>query len=75
MVADVLTRMLIKVASEDLIRGMCHDVCPREIISLQYVDDTIMFVDSDPKMAINLKWILTCFQQVPGMKINYYKVS
>lgn len=42
LVVDVLTRMLIKVASEDLIRGMWHDVCPRGIISQQYVDDTII---------------------------------
>lgn len=45
----------------------------RGIISLKYADDTIMFVDSDPKLATSLKWILTCVEQVSGMKINYDK--
>lgn len=48
-------------------------MCPGGVISLQYADDTIMFVDSDPVLATNLKWVLTCFEQVSGMKINYDK--
>lgn len=48
-------------------------MCVLGVISLQYADDTIMFVDSDHALATNLKWLLTCFEQVSGMRINYDK--
>ena len=62
-----------KVADAELIKGLCYDVCPSGIVSLQYVDDTIMFVDGDPHLATNLRWVLTCFEQVSGMRINFDK--
>lgn len=40
---------------------------------MQYADDTIIFSSNNLEMATNLKWVLTCFQQVSGMKINYTK--
>jgi mannosylglycoprotein endo-beta-mannosidase len=43
------------------------------IISLQYADDTIIFVDNDVVVARNLRWVLTYFEHVSGMKINYNK--
>jgi hypothetical protein len=46
---------------------------PGGIISLQYADDTILFLKNDIAMARNLKWLLTCFEQMPGMRINYHK--
>jgi hypothetical protein len=46
---------------------------PGGIISLQYADDTILFLKNDIAMARNLKWLLTCFEQMSGMRINYHK--
>jgi hypothetical protein len=43
------------------------------VTSLQYADDTILFFDNDPMYARNLKWILTCFEMMSGMRINYQK--
>jgi hypothetical protein len=65
--------MLIKASSSNMIRGLCTQFCPSGIISLQYADDTILFVENDVKVARNLKWVLTCFEQVSGIKINYEK--
>jgi hypothetical protein len=73
LVVDVFTRMLIKAASHNLIRGLCPDLNPGGVISLQYVDDMILFVENNPEKARNLKWVLTYFEQVLGMKVNYYK--
>jgi hypothetical protein len=73
LVVDVFTRMLIKAECNNLIRGLCPQLYPGGIISLQYADDTILFVENDVEMARNLKWVLTCFEQVSGMKINYEK--
>ena len=37
----ILTKMLVKASSQDLIRGLCPDACPGGVICLQYADDTI----------------------------------
>jgi hypothetical protein len=73
MVVDVLTRMLMKAASSNLISGLCPDLCPGGVISLQYADDTILFLDNDVEKAKNLKKTLVYFEQVSGMRINYNK--
>jgi hypothetical protein len=72
-VVDVFTRMLIKAGDHSLIRGLCPEVRPGGVISLQYADDTILFVENNPETARNLKWVLTYFEQVSGMRINYNK--
>jgi hypothetical protein len=72
-VVDVLTRMLMKASNRDLIRGLCPDLHPGGVISLQYADDTILFVADDLELATNLKNTLTCFEQVSSMRINFRK--
>ena len=72
-VVDVLTKMLIKAHSRNLISGLCSDLCPGGVISLQYADETNLFVETDQEKATNLKNVLTCFEQVSGMRINYSK--
>jgi hypothetical protein len=73
LVVDVFTRRMIKAESSNLIRGLCPQPYPCGIISLQYADDTILFIENDVEVARNLKWVLTCFEQVSWMKINYEK--
>jgi hypothetical protein len=43
------------------------------IISLQYADDTLLFLENNLEKANNLKCLLICFEQMSGMKINYNK--
>ena len=43
------------------------------IISLQYADDTLLFLENNLEKASNLKWLLVCFEQMSDMKINYNK--
>lgn len=43
------------------------------MISLQYADDTLLFLENNLEKASNLKWLLVCFEQMSGMKINYDK--
>lgn len=38
---------------------------------LQYADETILFLENSIEKTTNLKMVLTCFEQVSGMKINY----
>ena len=43
------------------------------MISLQCADATILFLDPDIDHAKNLKWLLACFENLSGLKINYDK--
>jgi hypothetical protein len=71
--SDVFTRVLIKAASRNLISGMFRSFCPSGIISMQYADDTLLFLEKYSDNARNLKWLLSCFEQMSGMRINFHK--
>jgi hypothetical protein len=72
-VVDVFSRMVNKGSSSGMIRGLCSHLVPGGVVSLQYADDTLIFLERDERNAINMKWLLTCFEQISGMKINYHK--
>jgi hypothetical protein len=72
-VVDVISRMLVKGTDSGLIRGLCPNFIPGGVVSLQYADDTLLFLEKDISVAFNLKWILTCFEQISGMRINFHK--
>jgi hypothetical protein len=72
-VVDVFSRMLVKRSNASLIRGLCSNLIPGGVISLQYADDTLLFLENDRNVVVNFKWILTCFGQLSGMRINYHK--
>jgi hypothetical protein len=40
---------------------------------MQYVDDTLLFLKNNLENVVNLKWILSCFEQMSGMRINFHK--
>jgi hypothetical protein len=40
---------------------------------LQYADDTVIFMSHDVEKAVNMKLILTTFEQLSGLKINFHK--
>jgi hypothetical protein len=40
---------------------------------LQYADDTIIFMDNDLERDKNMKLLLCAFEQLSGLKINFYK--
>ena len=66
--------MLSKACRAGLIhQGLLPDVYEGGIISLQYADDTLLFLGNDFQQAKDFKWILTYFENLSGMKINYNK--
>ena len=73
LVADVFSKMLMKAASAGLIKGLLPQVVPGDVISLQYADDTILFLEPKIEFARNLKWFLSCFENMSGMRINFHK--
>jgi hypothetical protein len=40
---------------------------------LQYADDIIIFLDDDLGKARNLKMVLSAFEMLSGLKINFHK--
>jgi hypothetical protein len=64
--------MLAKAANRNLIKGLSTSQ-GREVISLQYADDTILFSSIDRPLLENLKNTLTLFEQISGMRINFHK--
>jgi hypothetical protein len=73
LVADVFTKMLIKAAMHNQITGLMHGMLPTGIVSMQYADDTLLFLKNNLDKVVNLKWILSCFEQMSGMRINFHK--
>lgn len=62
-----------KAADHGLIKGLITDIVPQGVVNLQYADDTIIFLDQDVQKAKNMKWVLTCFELMSGMRINFHK--
>jgi hypothetical protein len=47
LVVDVFTRLLTKAAGKGYITGLMTRLYPKGVISLQYADDTLLFLNSD----------------------------
>jgi hypothetical protein len=50
-VADVFTKMLIKAAAKSHITGLMHIMVNTGIVSMQYADDTLLFLKNDVSSA------------------------
>jgi hypothetical protein len=73
-VTDMLAVMIERAKSEGQIEGVIpHLVDDGGLSILQYVDDTILFIDHDIEKARNLKLILSVFEQLSGLKIDFHK--
>ena len=73
LVVDVFTKMVIRAARHRIISGLLPNVCEGGIVSLQYADNTLLFLQHDQIQASHFKWLLACFENLSGMKINYNK--
>lgn len=73
LVADVFLKMLYKASVRKIISGVLPNVVPDGIISLQYADDTLLFLDPNIDNARNVKWLVSCFECLSGMKIKFNK--
>lgn len=72
MIPKVLSRM-IKKAEMGYITGFKVGMGEIMVSHLQFVDDTMMFCDTDVTQLGYLRCILSCFEVVSGLKINLVK--
>ena len=61
---DVFTRILNKAAKKGLIEGLLTNVFEGGIISLQYADDTLLFLKNDVTKAAHFMWLLAWFENL-----------
>lgn len=64
--ADCLTRMVTQAQEYGLLKGLASDLVPNGVAILQYVDDTIMCFEDNPKYGLNLKLLLYLFEVMSG---------
>jgi hypothetical protein len=73
----IMVDMLKVFISRTKLDGQFEGVVPRLVDEglsiLQYVDNTILFLDHDLDKAHNMKLFLFAFKQVSGLKINFHK--
>jgi retron-type reverse transcriptase len=72
-VADMVTILIKRAKEYGQINGIIPHLIDDGLSILQYTDDTIIFLDHDLEQAKNMKLILTVFEQLSGLKINFHK--
>ncbi|XP_026443136.1 uncharacterized protein LOC113343016 [Papaver somniferum] len=73
LVVEVLSLMIKRVASMNLLAGFKPSSEAFEINHLQFADDLIMFLDDDCEQVHNLKNVLLGLELVSGLKFNFQK--
>jgi hypothetical protein len=72
-VADMVTILIKRAKEYGQINGIIPHLIDDGLSILQYADDTIIFLDHDLEQAKNMKLILTVFEQLSCLKINFHK--
>jgi hypothetical protein len=70
---EALSTMLSCANAVGHIKGVVPHLIPEGITHLQYADDTLILIQHDEEQLINLKFLLLCFEEMSGLKINYIK--
>jgi hypothetical protein len=72
-IAGMLAIIINRAKEVGQVGGLIPDLVEGGVSILQYVDDTILFMEHDIDKAINMKLILCLFEQLSGLKINFHK--
>jgi hypothetical protein len=72
-VADMLAIFIDRAKADGQIEGVVPHLVDGGLSILQYADDTILFMEHDLDKARNLKLILSAFELLSGLKINFHK--
>ena len=72
-IVEALSAMLSAAASAGHIKGVVPHLIPGGLTHLQYADDTIILIQNEELAIANLKFLLLCFEDMSGLKINFHK--
>jgi hypothetical protein len=67
-VVDMLTVLIARAKEAGQIKGVIPHLVKDGLSILQYVDNTVIFMSHDVEKAIDMKLILTTFEQLSGLK-------
>jgi hypothetical protein len=71
--ADMLAIMIERTKIDGQFEGVIPHLVDGGLLILQYADDSILFMEHDLEKAKILKLILSAFEQLSGLKINFHK--
>jgi hypothetical protein len=69
----MLAILIARAKKDGQVDGLIPHIVDGGVFTLQYVDDTIFFMEHDLQNALNMKLILCIFEQLSGLKINFHK--
>jgi hypothetical protein len=72
-VVDMLTILINRAKRGGQISRAILNIIDDGLSILQYVDDTILFMDHNLEQTQNMKMLLAAFEQMSSLKINYHK--
>jgi len=72
-VADMLAILIARAKEDGQFSGIVPHLVDGGLSTLQYADDTVLFIDHDLAKARNMKLLLSVFEQMLGLKINFHK--
>jgi hypothetical protein len=72
LVCDMLAIPIARAKEHGQVEGLIPNLVEGGFL-LKYADDTITFMEHDIEKALNMKLILCIFEQLSGLKINFYK--
>jgi hypothetical protein len=73
LVANAFVIMLKRGCKVGVINGVIPKMVEGGLTHLQYADDTVIFLEADRQSIANVKFLLYCFENMSGLKINYQK--
>jgi hypothetical protein len=73
LVADMLAILTSRAEEDGQIMRLIPQLVDGSIPILQYVDNTILFMEHDLEQAANMKLLLCAFEKLSGLKINFHK--
>jgi hypothetical protein len=72
-VVDMLAILIARAKEEGQIEGVIPHLIQDGLSILQYADDTVIFMSHDVEKAVNMKLLLSTFEQLSNLKINFHK--
>jgi hypothetical protein len=72
-VADMLALLIKRAKDDGQFSGVIPHLVEDGLSILQYADDTILFLDHDLDQAKSMKLLLSVFEELSGLKINFHK--
>jgi hypothetical protein len=71
--ADMLSLLIKRAKDDGQFSGVIPHLVEDGLSILQYADDTILFLDHDLDQAKNMKLLLSVFEELSSLKINFHK--